>query len=251
MIRILADTHGDAERINAAIGGAGQLLDVARGFNADDADIDCLIVGCRRQCPREMLELLREIERKMPWVPVILVTDRGRSVARLSNRMRVFALVRFADLQTQLQPRIETARRTAALWHLAEAVRRSTLPPALRRALVRSLRQAGSRPFRNVAELANAVPCAPVTLFQQFRQSATEPATLNRLLGALVILRAHQLRDLGLDWKAVGARLGFHRSTLNRKARTWPGCTLTELERIGADQLVAAFVTEYVGPLLP
>ncbi|WP_419163838.1 hypothetical protein, partial [Candidatus Palauibacter sp.] len=61
MIRILADMPGDAERINAAIGGAGRLLDVARGFNADDADIDCLIVGCRRQCPREMLELLREI----------------------------------------------------------------------------------------------------------------------------------------------------------------------------------------------
>ncbi|WP_420635622.1 SGNH/GDSL hydrolase family protein [Candidatus Palauibacter sp.] len=159
MIRILADMPGDAERINAAIGGAGRLLDVARGFNADDADIDCLIVGCRRQCPREMLELLREIERKMPWVPVIL--------------------------------------------------------------------------------------------FQQFRESATEPATLNRLLGALVIPRAHQLRDLGLDWKAVGARLGLHRSTLNRKARTWPGCALTELERIGADQLVAAFVTEHVGPLFP
>ncbi|WP_425152614.1 hypothetical protein [Candidatus Palauibacter sp.] len=124
------------------------------------------------------------------------------------------------------------------------------MPPALRRALVRSLRQAGSRPFRNVAELANAARCAPVTLFQQFRQAAAEPATLNRLLGALVILRAHQLRDLGLGWKAVGARLGFHRSTLNRKARTWPGCTLTELEPIGADQLVAAFATEYVGPLL-
>ncbi len=241
---------GDAERINDAIGGAGRVLDVANKVIADDADIDCLIVAWRGHFSAEMLVRLGEIERRIPWVPVILVTDREGSALRPLRSMRAFALVRFADLQNELQSRIEAARSTAALWHLAEAVRRSTLPPALRLALVRSLRQGVRRPFRNVAELADAVQRSPVTLFQQFRQRVAEPATLNRLLGGLVVLRARQLRDSGLEWKTVSTRLGIHRSTLNRKSKTWPGCTLSDLERISPDQLLAAFATEHVGPLL-
>ncbi|WP_419949216.1 hypothetical protein [Candidatus Palauibacter sp.] len=101
-----------------------------------------------------------------------------------------------------------------------------------------------------MAELADAVQRSPVTLFQQFRQRVAEPATLNRLLGGLVVLRARQLRDSGLEWKTVSTRLGIHRSTLNRKSKTWPGCTLSDLERISPDQLLAAFATEHVGPLL-
>ena len=250
MIRILADTPGDAERINDAIGGAGRVLDVANKVIGDDADIDCLVVAWRSRFSHEMLDRLEEIERRLPWVPVILVTDREWGVPRLLRSVRAFALVRFADLHNELQSRIDAARSTAALWHLAEAVRRSTLPPALRRALVRGLRQGVRRPFRNVMELADAVHCSPVTLFQQFRQRVGGPASLNRLLGALVVLRARQLREAGLDWKSASARLGFHRTTLNRKAKTWPGCTLSDLERIAADQLLAAFATEHVRPLL-
>lgn len=249
MVRILADTSGDAERINDAIGGAGRVLEVAGEFTRDDADIECLVVGWRRAPSPETLDLLAEVQRRTPWVPVILVTDREGSVPRLLQSMRAFALVRFADLHVELQPRIEAARSTAALWHLAEAVRRSTLAPALRRALVRGLRQGVRRPFRNVTELAEAVHCSPVTLFQQFRRRVPAPATLNRFLGALVVLRARQLRDSGLHWQAVSARLGFHRSTLNRKSRSWPGCTLTELERITPEQLLGAFVAEHVMPL--
>ena len=250
MIRILADMPGDAERINDAIGGSGRVLDVANRVIEDDADIDCLVVAWRRQFSPEMLDRLEEIERRIPWVPVVLVTDREGSALRLLRSTRAFALVRFADLQNELQSRIEAARSTAALWHLAEAVRRSTLPPALRRALVRSLRQGARRPFRNVMELADAVHCSPVTLFQQFRQRVAEPATLNRLLGGVVILRARQLRDSGLDWKTASARLGIHRGTLNRKSKTWPGCTLGDLDRIAPDQLLAAFATQHVRPLL-
>lgn len=250
MIRILADTSRDAERINQAIGGMGRVVEVASEFATLDSDLDCLIVGCRKRFLGDRLDLLTELEQRLPWVPVILVTERDVGVARLLISVRVSALVWFADVRTQLQSRIETARNTGALMHLAQTARQSALPPALRRALVHSLSQGARKPVRNVSELADAVRCSPVTLFQEFRGRSNGGTTFNRFLGALVVLKAHQLRDSGLNWKTVSARLGFDRGTLNRKSKTWPGCTLSELERMRPNELLQQFVAEHLESLL-
>lgn len=250
MIGILAETARDAELVRRAVAGRVRMIHTANDLAAADLDIECLVFISRSGLLAERIALLREVERRLPWVPVILVTDREIAVAPLLSRVQVADLVWFEDVERQLAARIESACSASALLKLAEKIRRSTVPPALRSALVYSLREARRTPVRNVQELAAAVGCAPVTLFQQCQARARGRTTLNRFLGALSILRAQQLRATGAKWKDVSAQLGLPRETLRRKAKRWPGCNLLELERIPPDQLLAAFASEHFAPLL-
>ena len=250
MIRVFADTAQDTRRILGAVSGPVQAVDALDGLNSIEADTDCLIIGGRRPFLRDRIPLLRDIGRMLPALPVILVTDRDADVARLLSRVRVAQIVWFEEVQTELRQRISTAMGTTALERLAERVRRSSAPPALRAALAYSLQRATSTPVRNVKALAADLRCSPVTLRQEFRGRSAGATTLNKYLSALVLLRAHQIRESGVRWKAVSRRLGFARETLNRKARSWLGCTLTELERIHPDHLLAIFVADYIDPLL-
>ncbi len=250
MIGIFADTPDDAGLIRRAAGGVARVIHTASELAADDLDIECLVFTSRSRLLAERIARLREFERQLPWVPVILVTDREIAIAPVLSRVQVADLVWFEDIESQLTARIESACGASALVQLAEKIRRSTAPPALRSALVHSLREARSTPVRNVQALAAAVDCSPVTLFQQFRARAGDRTTLSQFLGALVILRAQHLRATGATWKNVSAQLGFLRGTLGRKSKTWPGCTLSELERIAPDQLLTAFASEHFTPLL-
>jgi len=261
MIQVFADTPRDADSIRRAVDGDVQVVENAEQLAADlgcdhsrlDCDhgrLDCVIVGCHTRFLRERIGLLARLEREMPWVPVILVTDRDAEAAKLLASTRCSALVWFDDPAARLRSRIEAACETTALAQLAERVRRAALPPALRRALVHSLRQAGSSPVPSVGALAAAMGSSPVTLSHEFTARLNGGATLCRFLSALVILRAHQLRLSGSSWTNAGGRLGFARRTLNRKAHTWPGRSLADLERITPDRLLSAFVEAYVRPLL-
>ena len=249
MVLILADTSRDGEAIRRAAGGTARVVESTRELTDHAGSADCLIIACRRRFLSDRVELLHEVARKLPWAPLILVTDREAAVARLLRDLPVSAVVWFSDLETDLQPRIEVARGTATLWRMAESFRRSTAPPALRRALIYSLRRATSRPVLTVREMAVAVGRSPVTLFQQFGALARGRTTLNRLLSALLLFRAHQLRETGLSWKAVSERLGVRRDTLNRKAKAWPGRSLTDLERMNSEELLLALSTDHLRPL--
>ena len=249
MIGILTDTPHDAELMRRAVGGDARVVPTVKDVVAD-LDIECVVFGSRSPLLAERIADLREIERRLPWIPVILVTDREIAIARVLSRVQVADLVWFEDVERQLAARIESACGASALLQLAEKIRRSAAPPALRSAVVHALREARHTPVRNVPELAAAVDCSPVTLFQQFRARARGRTTFNRFLGALAILRALQLRGTGTKWKNVSAQLGSARSTLGQQAQRWPGCTLSELERIPPDQLLAAFAAEHFTPLL-
>ena len=249
MIHILGDTPRDVELIRQAVHGAVQIIDAAGEIPADDGEIDCVIVTCPSRLLSARIELLREIERKLPLIPVILVTDRETSVAPLLSDVRVSALVWFDELQSRLQLRIEEVRDTAALSRLAGLMRRSIGQPALRAALVHSLSKARSTPIQSVQELAGAVGRSPATLSQQYR-AHNGRATLSRFLSALLVLRAHQLRLFGTSWENVSGQLGVTRQTLYRKCRNWLDCTLNEMELIAPDLLLASFTSEYVHPLL-
>ena len=197
------------------------------------------------------LQLVRAIEREVPWAPVILVTDPTPDIARWLGESGVSEIVWFEDVRTELRARIEALCRTAVLFGWAEEIQGSTLPPALRSALAHSLRAATDRPVRNVTELAAVLRCSPVTLSQAYRTSRHRAtATLGGFLGALVILRAHQLRTAGLRWEIVSQRLGFTRPTLHLKSKKWPGLTLKQLARTPRQQLIAKFVADHMQPLL-
>ncbi|WP_423926841.1 hypothetical protein [Candidatus Palauibacter sp.] len=250
MIHIVAGTAGDAERIRRAVGGDVQIGNGTNELPVDDGRVDCMIVGYRRGLLPNRVRLLEEMGRKLPLIPVILVTDRDTNVAGLLSGVRVSAIVWFDEVQAKLQSHVEKACHATALSQLADVFRQSTLPPSLRAALTHSIHTARSNPVRNLGELAHAVRCSPATLSQQFRRHATGATTLSRFLGGLVLLRAQQLRLAGSSWENVAGQLGFARATLNRKCRKWPGCTLRELEIVGPDILLASFVSQYVQPLL-
>lgn len=249
-IWIFADTLRDAELLRRSGDGDVRVVSDASDLPADFRRGDCLVVGHRSGSRRGKVEFLTEVGRRLAWLPIILVIDRGTSPSRFLGRAHVSAFVWFDDIQTNLQPRIESARRTTALAQVAATIRDWELPFALRTSLVHSLRQAVSQPVRTVTELADAVGRSRVTLSQQFRAHAGGATTFARYLSALVVLRAHQLRAAGLNWKAVSSGLGIRRETLNRKTRAWLGCPLSALERIPREQMLTAFVAEHVTPLL-
>ncbi|WP_419163884.1 hypothetical protein [Candidatus Palauibacter sp.] len=250
MIGILADTLDDAELLKRAVRSVARVRLTESELVSDDLNIECLVFGSRSRFLAERITLLHEIERKLPCVPVVLVTDRDIAIARVLSRVHVADLVWFDDIEHQLAARVESACKASVLLQLAEQIRRSAAPSALRAALEYSLREARRTPIRNVQELAAAVSYSPVTLFQQFRARAGGRTTLNRFLSALAILRARQLRATGAKWKGVSAQLGIPRGTLGRKSQRWPGCTLSELERIPLYQLLAVFASEHLTPLL-
>jgi hypothetical protein len=250
MIRVHADSSRDRALIVKAIGGAGRVVHGVGPFGSDDTRVECVIMGSRHPISVERLALVREFERNMPWVPVIVVTDDVAAVALWLPEMGVSEIVRYEDIQAELQSRIEAVCRTAALHSLAEEFQQSTLTPALRAALTHGLRAATDRPVRSVGELAVAVGCAPVTLSQAFRRHVNGHVTLRQFLGALVILRAHQLRTSGFNWDTVCRNVGFTRPTLHSKSKQWPGQMLGQLARTPRQELLARFVSDHVHPLL-
>ena len=251
MIKILAGSENDAARIARAAGSAARVMaDAARFTNGDDP-VECLILGCCHPIPAATIELLRDIERKRLWIPLILVTDPEPEVAIQLSDVKTSAVVWFADLETELPLEIEAARGSVPLLRLAEQAGGSTLPPSLRSALPYSLRVATDRPARSVKELAAADRYSPITLSKAFSAWHDGRTTLSRFLEALVILRASQLRSSGMNWKSVSARLGFARETLQRKSKRWPGCTLVQLEKVPPDRLLAALVEQYLQPTRP
>lgn len=132
MIKILADSPDDGALIAKAIDGDARIVTDSVRFANGDGDVECRILGCRQPIPPERIELLRNIDRAAPWVPVILVTDRAPDVARRLSDVRVAAVVWFAELRTELEPGIAAARQSVPLLRLAERAEEAELPPALR-----------------------------------------------------------------------------------------------------------------------
>ena len=193
---------------------------------------------------------MRAIKQEVPWAPIIFVTDPTPDIAQWLGETGVSDIVWFDDVRTDLRSRIDSQCRTAALYRFAEEIERSTLPSAVRTALAYGLRAATDRPVRSVQALADAFRRSPVTLSQAFRTSVAREATLSRFLGALVILRAHQLRTSGLSWELVSEQLGFPRQTLHEKSKKWPGRTLKQLGRTPREHLLAEFASDHMEPLL-
>lgn len=250
MIRVLADSAHDAALIEEAVGGAAQVVNGASPPTGDDAHVECVVLGCRAPVSAGRRELVRAIRQEVPWAPIIFVTDPTPDSARWLRESGVSEIVWFDDVHASLRSRIEAQCRTAALFRFAVEIERSTLPSAVRTALAYGLRAATDRPVRSVQALADALRRSPVTLSQAFRTSVTREATLSRFLGALVILRAHQLRTSGLSWKLVSEQLGFPRQTLHEKSKKWPGRTLKQLGRTPRQHLLAEFASDHMEPLL-
>ena len=79
MIKILADSLHDRMFIAEAVGGTTSPFDDVAQFANGDGHVECLILGCRHPIPPERVELVRQIKRDTPQLPVIV----GRAVCGL------------------------------------------------------------------------------------------------------------------------------------------------------------------------
>ena len=251
MILVVADTLQTAQEVCGAAGPDARVADAHGALTRLDAVIEAVVVASPGRVRSEQVDLLARLERERPWVPVVLVTGPDPELAGRLLRVRVASLVWYAELRTHLRPRLDAVRATWGLWSLADTLERSSLPPALGKALVLAARRAADRPFRNAQELAEAVGYARVTLFRQFGARANGATTLKAFIGGLSVLRVYELRRSGLIWKRVERRTGLGRTTMARRTKTWPGCTPRELERMAPERLFAAFTAEHVRPVLP
>lgn len=251
MTLVVADTSHTAQAVCRAVGPGARVAHSTEAFAAFDGEVEPVVVACHGRIRPEQVELLARFERERPWVPVVLVADPDPELARQLLRVRTAAVVWFTELETHLRRRLDAVRATWGLWSLAAAFDRSSLPPALGKALVHAVERAADRPVRNVRELAREVGCAPVTLFKQFGARANDATTLSAFIAGLSVLGVYELRRSGLNWKRVVQRTRLGRATLTRRIEAWPGCTPGELERLPPDRLFAAFTAEHVRPILP
>ena len=103
LIRIFAHTPDDAERVQSAVDGPVAVVrDAAAVATGVEGDIAGLTIACRSWVVPETLELLKDVERTLQLIPVILVTDPDSAVARWLSDVRVSAFVWFDKLETQL-----------------------------------------------------------------------------------------------------------------------------------------------------
>ncbi|WP_420633637.1 hypothetical protein [Candidatus Palauibacter sp.] len=251
MILVVADTLQTAQEVRRAAGPGARMADANGAFASFDPQVEAVVVACVGRVRPRQVDLLARFERERPWVPLVLVTDPDPELARQLLRVRVAKVVWFAELRTRLRPSLDAVRATWGLWKLAEAFERSALPSALGKALIHAVRRAADRPVRTVRKLAGDVGCAPVTLFKQFGARADGATTLSAFIAGLSVLRVYELRRSGLSWKGVVHRTEICRATIARRVRTWPGCTLGELERMAPDPLFGAFTAEHVRAILP
>ena len=167
MIVVVADTLQTAQEVCRAAGPDARVADSNGVFASFDQQVQAVVVACLGGVRPRQVDLLAKLERERPWVPLVLVTDPDPELARQLLRVRVAAVVWFAELRTRLRPCLDAARATWGLWGLTESFEGSSLPSALQKALVHAVRQAADRPVRSVRELARDVGCAPVTLFKR------------------------------------------------------------------------------------
>lgn len=251
MTLVVADSRHTAQAVCRAVGPGARLAHSTEAFGALDGEVEPVVVVCHGRIRQEQVELLVRLERERPWVPVVLVADPDPELARQLLRVRTSAMVWLTELETHLRRRLDAVRATWGLWSLAGAFERSSLPPALGKALVHAARRAAKRPVRNVRELARDVGCAPVTLFRQFGARANGVTTLSAFIAGLSVLRVYELRRSGLNWKRVEQHMQLGRATITRRAKVWPGCPPGELVQMTPDRLFAAFTAEHVRPILP
>lgn len=86
MIRVVADSSGDAAIIAEAVGGAAEVLNGVGPLRRGDSRVECVVLACRSPVPPTRLELAREIERDIALGshhPRHRFRAWGRSVARV------------------------------------------------------------------------------------------------------------------------------------------------------------------------
>ena len=193
--------------------------------------------------PLPVLRILRDLRRRHPFLPVILVTDQDSADLQALESVSVEAVL----FQHQIATRLPAALRRSAGLPFAlralgeEYMKDEAIPVPLRRLLTCALTSVP--PPRTVQHLAHLLNSDPSTIRRHWRRGVNSHGIqrVKDLLDWLVLLHAVSTKRPGLSWRRVAKSIGTHERTLGRLAVRLTGDTLGTVGIAGTERPLARF----------
>ena len=241
MIAVLASSSAWAD-VQAVAGGRRCILAGDQDELLQLADAAHAVV-LQASDPLPVLDLLQEIKREHPFLPVILATEQH------SANLQHLASV---PLEVVLFPDQITARLSAILERSGgtifelqalgeECLRNEAIPEPLRHLLACAL--TAVPPPLTVQNLAGLLNSDPSTIRRHWRQGVN-PDGIRRvkdLVDWIVLLHALSAKRPGLTWRLVAKRIGAHERTLRRLTLRLTDCPLGSMSSLEAERLLERF----------
>lgn len=189
-------------------------------------------------------EWMADVGRRFPGVPLVLITEKSAESARLVSPLEIARVVWLEEIEEGLPRVVETVGIESSLSGLAPRIPDDALPPAGLRAVRLALR--ALPPYHDVHALASDADCRPVTLRQEVGRAASGRFRLEDLLNAIEVVHARRNRAAGKSWDDTASALSSSRRTLQNRVHAWPGCTLSELDRVEPAKLLRWFERDFI-----
>ncbi|HEX2778696.1 MAG TPA: hypothetical protein VHM30_04295 [Gemmatimonadaceae bacterium] len=212
-------------------------------------DAPCAVIWLDWLGDGDALHRLTDVRRRLPDVPVVLVTRKDADNVRLLKGLVVEEVVWLNDAPNSLATAVARAETCGAL-HLVRAAIRSDrhLSHRLREMLLYACDR--GHVVRSVTALGLALHCDRRTLWYAWHQAMPRGPRLEDFLHWLTILHATALRPSLRSWEEVAAELQIDKRTLARYATRLLGVELRDLSALDRRELVATFCATFVGRLL-
>ena len=252
MLAIFSSTSEDRAALLATLRGRQRVaaFDDWTRFERASAHAECAVVCCDH-LDGETIAQLNDLASNLPFVPVVLVTQRDFENARHLIHVPVQEVVWSDDIVSDLPQAVVNARTQTVRNRLsAEIERAGRIPPRLRQALCFAVRSA--TPMNSVAGLARSVGCDRRTLWTHWTEVVGPGGSprLKDFLDWLVLLRAGLSKTPARSWNAVASTLGIPIRNLARLVQRLLGSSLSGLGEMDPEELMRRFVSCALVPLL-
>ena len=213
------------------------------------ATASCGIVSVEWLSDGEHLRRLTDLRHDLPDTPVVLVTRKDADNARLLKGLILEEVVWTHEASGGLASAVARAETHSTLREVCTKLgTQGRLSPRMRK-IVLYLCERG-HDVRSVASLARALHCDRRTLWYAWHQAMPGGPRLEDFIHWLLLLNASALRASLKNWSAVAGELRVDKRTLSRHTDRLLGISLRELAALDRRDLMRAFHTAVVTPLL-
>lgn len=181
-VLVCADSRRTRRMVERALSAEWEVLHAAlpdvRVERRDRDRIEAILCACRSRRLESHLDALARLGREHPLAPLILVVDRDKDVVRWTSRLRISHIAWFDEISSASLTRlIQTGLEEAGFTAMNRALRRTSLPPLLKRAMLLVL-AASRTPYRRVKDVADALGCSPITLSHELHDAGETQSRL-------------------------------------------------------------------------
>lgn len=226
-----------------ACGQWGQLMQAT-------SSVDGVVVCIEWLAEGDNLQRLGDLRSAIPHLPIVLVTRKEADNVRLLKLLVIEEVVWLHEATSALGVAVARALTSGMIQILRTALRADRrLSPRLREGLLYACQR--DAPVYSVATLARAVHCDRRTLWHAWHRAVGAGPRLEDFLHWLLLLRAVALKTPSRCWSEVAADLGVGERTLARNASRLADVGLRELASADRRDLMYAFMSSVIHPILP